>query len=210
MVVRVVTLLAMMHLGLLFVAAGMAKVVSVRSFRDTLVGHHLLPMRTCGVAAHAVPLTEVGVGTLLVSGVAPRLLGGVAASFLFGFLIYQGLLVWAQTRTRGEGGRTRPCGCLGEEGPQLTGSAQTVAIVINLAIAVVLVIVAPLRLLYSPAQTVIAASLLVGLVLRILLVRQRRDMRTRREYVWARPRVATRAAVARGVSFSRIRGPEPR
>lgn len=92
-------------LGVLFVAAGVAKVGRRGVFVEAVRGYQMLPPSLVGVVGVGLPWLEVGVGVLLIAGVGLPVVGVVTAGLLVVFAYGMAVNLWR--------GRRIDCGCRG-------------------------------------------------------------------------------------------------
>lgn len=118
-------------LGLVFLVAGLSKVVAPGRFRTTLLLSGMVPAAAVAVTRVAVPVAELGAAALLLSGLAHPAGSVVALALLLAFTVR----AWpAVTRQRGPGAIA--CGCLGTTGERLdTGLVARNLLLIVYAIA---------------------------------------------------------------------------
>lgn len=98
--------LARVSLGLVFLAAGLAKVVDSSTFAKFLRSWRANPGWIEGMIARVLPMLEVGTGALLLTGFRARLVGLFATSLL---LFFTALVLLVIRR-----GTSVSCGCFGQ------------------------------------------------------------------------------------------------
>jgi len=123
--------IGLIHLGLLFVAAGSIKLAEPVAFARYLDLHGVFSARGVGLVTAVVPAAEIALGLWLISGFVPGAAASAALALLASFLIYRSLVYRAH---RG----AVPCGCLGSARAEVTeyAPAEFAALVVNGAVAV--------------------------------------------------------------------------
>lgn len=112
-------------LGLIFLAAGVGKILDVATFADVLYRFSLLPIAAVNSAAVAIPFIDLMIGVLLILGVLrrPALILALTASVVF-------TIATLQAAIRGIG---LDCGCFGSvswlSGTPIQSSIRNVALV---------------------------------------------------------------------------------
>ncbi len=121
----------LIHLGLLFAAAGSIKLAEPVAFARYLELHGLFSSRVVQLVTAIVPVAEVALGLWLLSGFVPGAAASAALTLLASFLVYRSLVYRAH---RG----AVPCGCLGSARAEAAehAPAEIAALVVNGAIAV--------------------------------------------------------------------------
>ncbi len=97
----------------LFLAASVTKLLSMQQFAQTVRNYRLGSPKTAAFLAQWIPLAEVAVGLLLISGMSPRLAGLAAAGILLTFAA-----AVAANIVRGRAHIS--CGCFGGRDSHLT------------------------------------------------------------------------------------------
>lgn len=100
-------------LGLLFLYAGVQKIMDPYGFAKTIYGYGILPGELVNLTAIVLPWVEVVAGGALVLGICPVSSAGVTSGLLCLFLV---ALVYNIAR-----GYTFDCGCFGSGGDETTG-----------------------------------------------------------------------------------------
>lgn len=168
MVVRILLVLALVHLGLLFAVAGLTKGLSASSFRSQLLDHHLLPTWSYSAVAWGLPGVEFSVGLMLLSGFEPRFSAAVATIMLCLFVAYRLALIRG-----GSSGDQPPCACFGnvQFTRELGSRAELVGVGVNLAIAATATALAAGEFAYSPMVSVVSTSVAVASFVVVVLLR---------------------------------------
>ena len=102
------TLLARLILGGVLIVAGALKVGNLQKSAMSLRAYEMLPIWLAYFFGYALPWVEIGIGALLVLGVAVRMMGALGALIMLGFII-----AIAQAWARG---LSIDCGCFGGGG----------------------------------------------------------------------------------------------
>jgi uncharacterized membrane protein YphA (DoxX/SURF4 family) len=152
--------------SLVFVRAGLLKMLSRPAFRDALANYRLLPEGVLELSSWLVPLIELASGSLLLLGVELRVVGPVLAALL---LVFCAAIAINLLR-----GRVISCGCSGSVASDISWRH----VVLNSAWAGAAIVVAvwaaqPLSLLagvYDPHQSATWTSDAVAPVLVMMLV----------------------------------------
>jgi len=111
----VIGLLARLTLGVVLIVAGALKVTSPAVSARAIRAFQILPYDFAGYVGYALPVVEILVGLLLVTGLFTRLSAAVGGLLMLAFIIGIGS-AWAR-------GLTIDCGCFGGGGT--IGAAQT-------------------------------------------------------------------------------------
>jgi uncharacterized membrane protein YphA (DoxX/SURF4 family) len=102
------TLLARLILGGVLFAAGVLKIGSLQKSAMAVRAYELLPVSLANFLGYTLPWIEIGVGLLLIAGVAVRISGLIGAFTMLAFII-----AIAQAWARG---LSIDCGCFGGGG----------------------------------------------------------------------------------------------
>ena len=102
------TLLARLILGGVLFAAGALKIGSLQKSAMAVRSYELLPVSLANFLGYTLPWIEIGVGLLLIAGVAVRISGLIGAFTMLAFII-----AIAQAWARG---LSIDCGCFGGGG----------------------------------------------------------------------------------------------
>ena len=102
------TLLARLILGGVLFAAGALKIGSLQKSAMAVRAYELLPVSLANFLGYTLPWIEIGVGLLLIAGVAVRISGLIGALTMLAFII-----AIAQAWARG---LSIDCGCFGGGG----------------------------------------------------------------------------------------------
>lgn len=103
-----VTLAARLILGGTLLVAGLLKVTRINASIQSVRLYQLLPWESTTVIGTALPIVEIAVGLLLITGTFTRLAAGLGSSLIVAFII--GIAsVWAR-------GISIDCGCFGDSG----------------------------------------------------------------------------------------------
>jgi uncharacterized membrane protein YphA (DoxX/SURF4 family) len=102
------TLLARLILGGVLIVAGALKVGNLQKSAMSVRAYEMLPIWLANFFGYALPWVEIGIGALLVLGVAVRMMGALGALIMLGFII-----AIAQAWARG---LSIDCGCFGGGG----------------------------------------------------------------------------------------------
>jgi uncharacterized membrane protein YphA (DoxX/SURF4 family) len=102
------TLLARLILGGVLVVAGALKVGNLQKSAMSVRAYEMLPIWLANFFGYALPWVEIGIGALLILGVAVRIMGALGALIMLGFII-----AIAQAWARG---LSIDCGCFGGGG----------------------------------------------------------------------------------------------
>ena len=102
------TLLARLILGGVLFAAGALKIGSLQKSAMAVRAYELLPVSLANLLGYTLPWIEIGVGLLLIAGVAVRISGLIGAFTMLAFII-----AIAQAWARG---LSIDCGCFGGGG----------------------------------------------------------------------------------------------
>lgn len=102
------TLLARLILGGVLLAAGALKIGSLQKSAMAVRAYELLPVSLANFLGYTLPWIEIGVGLLLIAGVAVRISGLIGAFTMLAFII-----AIAQAWARG---LSIDCGCFGGGG----------------------------------------------------------------------------------------------
>ena len=104
-----ITLLARLILGGVLLVAGGLKVGNLQKSATAVRAYELLPTAIANFLGYVLPWIEIGLGLLLISGVAVSISGLFGAIIMFAFII-----AIAQAWARG---LSIDCGCFGGGGP---------------------------------------------------------------------------------------------
>ena len=104
-----ITLLARLILGGVLLVAGGLKVGNLQKSAMAVRAYELLPTEIANFLGYVLPWIEIGLGLLLISGVAVSISGLFGAIIMFAFII-----AIAQAWARG---LSIDCGCFGGGGP---------------------------------------------------------------------------------------------
>ncbi|MBM3731273.1 MAG: DoxX family membrane protein [Actinobacteria bacterium] len=102
------TLLARLTLGGVLIVAGALKVGNLQKSAMAVRAYEILPIWLANFFGYALPWVEIGIGALLIIGVAVKIMGSLGALIMFGFII-----AIAQAWARG---LSIDCGCFGGGG----------------------------------------------------------------------------------------------
>lgn len=102
------TLLARLTLGGVLIVAGALKVGNLQKSAMSVRAYEMLPIWLANFFGYALPWVEIGIGALLIIGVAVKIMGSLGALIMFGFII-----AIAQAWARG---LSIDCGCFGGGG----------------------------------------------------------------------------------------------
>ena len=102
------TPLARLILGGVLVVAGALKVGNLQKSAMSVRAYEMLPIWLANFFGYALPWVEIGIGALLILGVAVRIMGALGALIMLGFII-----AIAQAWARG---LSIDCGCFGGGG----------------------------------------------------------------------------------------------
>jgi uncharacterized membrane protein YphA (DoxX/SURF4 family) len=92
--------------GLVFCSAAPSKLLHRREFEGVVGAYRILPEGLARPASYALPVTELGLGVLLIVGVAARAAAGMAIALLL-------LFAWAMAVNLRRGRDHIDCGCGG-------------------------------------------------------------------------------------------------
>jgi uncharacterized membrane protein YphA (DoxX/SURF4 family) len=90
-------------LGVIWIAAGLAKIGKPSEFSATVRAYGIVPARLVPAAGRTLPVLELLLGLALVAGVLPRAAGLLAAS---AFVVFAAAMAWNLAH-----GRRFDCGC---------------------------------------------------------------------------------------------------
>ena len=102
------TLLARLILGGVLIVAGALKIGNLQKSAMSVRAYEMLPIWLANFFGYALPWVEIGIGALLILGVAVRIMGALGALIMLGFII-----AIAQAWARG---LSIDCGCFGGGG----------------------------------------------------------------------------------------------
>lgn len=102
------TLLARLILGGVLIVAGALKIGNLQKSAMSVRAYEMLPIWLANFFGYALPWAEIGIGALLILGVAVRIMGALGALIMLGFII-----AIAQAWARG---LSIDCGCFGGGG----------------------------------------------------------------------------------------------
>lgn len=102
------TLLSRLILGGVLIVAGALKIGNLQKSAMSVRAYEMLPIWLANFFGYALPWVEIGIGALLILGVAVRIMGAVGALIMLGFII-----AIAQAWARG---LSIDCGCFGGGG----------------------------------------------------------------------------------------------
>jgi uncharacterized membrane protein YphA (DoxX/SURF4 family) len=102
------TLLARLILGGVLIVAGGLKIGNLQKSAMSVRAYEMLPIWLANFFGYALPWVEIGIGALLILGVAVRIMGALGALIMLGFII-----AIAQAWARG---LSIDCGCFGGGG----------------------------------------------------------------------------------------------
>jgi uncharacterized membrane protein YphA (DoxX/SURF4 family) len=102
------TLLARLILGGVLIVAGALKIGNLQKSAMSVRAYEMLPIWFANFFGYALPWVEIGIGALLILGVAVRIMGALGALIMLGFII-----AIAQAWARG---LSIDCGCFGGGG----------------------------------------------------------------------------------------------
>lgn len=171
MIVNLLLTLACVHLGALFLVAGIGKALTPGSLRADLRNDELLPEAVTRIVAASLPFLELGVALALVGGIEPRYPAIVAAALLVVFGTYR-LALFVRRRERFDA----PCGCFGRiSHTSSTGSLSSdlTATGLNTVVAVLIAIFGLRDFAYSETVSWSLLSLAVAVMATIITVRSR-------------------------------------
>ena len=100
-----ISLGASVVLGLVFLTAGVGKVLGEGAFLLQLSTLVMNPAIASAIAA-VLPWVEIILGTLMLTGIAPKIAAGTSALLVASFIYYNGWMI-------SQGFGFEPCGCLG-------------------------------------------------------------------------------------------------
>ncbi len=93
-------------LGTVFVAAGIGKLMSQAEFFSALAMYRVFPDDVAYFLSFALPWSEMAIGSLLVTGLFPRLVTGTSISLIIVFVAVNGVSIM--------GAKQGACLCFGE------------------------------------------------------------------------------------------------
>ena len=102
------TLLSRLILGGVLIVAGALKIGNLQKSAMSVRAYEMLPIWLANFFGYALPWAEIGIGALLILGVAVRIMGALGALIMLGFII-----AIAQAWARG---LSIDCGCFGGGG----------------------------------------------------------------------------------------------
>jgi uncharacterized membrane protein YphA (DoxX/SURF4 family) len=102
------TLLSRLILGGVLIVAGVLKIGNLQKSAMSVRAYEMLPIWLANFFGYALPWVEIGIGALLILGVAVRIMGALGALIMLGFII-----AIAQAWARG---LSIDCGCFGGGG----------------------------------------------------------------------------------------------
>ncbi len=102
------TLLSRLILGGVLIVAGALKIGNLQKSAMSVRAYEMLPIWLANFFGYALPWIEIGIGALLILGVAVRIMGALGALIMLGFII-----AIAQAWARG---LSIDCGCFGGGG----------------------------------------------------------------------------------------------
>ena len=102
------TLLSRLILGGVLIVAGALKIGNLQKSAMSVRAYEMLPIWLANFFGYALPWVEIGIGALLILGVAVRIMGALGALIMLGFII-----AIAQAWARG---LSIDCGCFGGGG----------------------------------------------------------------------------------------------
>lgn len=102
------TLLSRLILGGVLIVAGALKIGNLQKSAMSVRAYEMLPIWLANFFGYALPWVEIGIGALLILGVAVRIMGALGALIMLGFII---AIVQAWAR-----GLSIDCGCFGGGG----------------------------------------------------------------------------------------------
>ena len=102
------TLLSSLILGGVLIVAGALKIGNLQKSAMSVRAYEMLPIWLANFFGYALPWIEIGIGALLILGVAVRIMGALGALIMLGFII-----AIAQAWARG---LSIDCGCFGGGG----------------------------------------------------------------------------------------------
>lgn len=102
------TLLSRLILGGVLIVAGALKIGNLQKSAMSVRAYEMLPIWLANFFGYALPWVEIGIGALLILGVAVRNVGALGALIMLGFII-----AIAQAWARG---LSIDCGCFGGGG----------------------------------------------------------------------------------------------
>ncbi len=102
------TLLSRLILGGVLIVAGALKIGNLQKSAMSVRAYEMLPIWLANFFGYALPWVEIGIGALLILGVAVRIVGALGALIMLGFII-----AIAQAWARG---LSIDCGCFGGGG----------------------------------------------------------------------------------------------
>lgn len=102
------TLLSRLILGGVLMVAGALKIGNLQKSAMSVRAYEMLPIWLANFFGYALPWVEIGIGALLILGVAVRIMGALGALIMLGFII-----AIAQAWARG---LSIDCGCFGGGG----------------------------------------------------------------------------------------------
>lgn len=101
-------LLSRLILGGVLIVAGALKIGNLQKSAMSVRAYEMLPIWLANFFGYALPWVEIGIGALLILGVAVRIIGALGALIMLGFII-----AIAQAWARG---LSIDCGCFGGGG----------------------------------------------------------------------------------------------
>ncbi len=102
------TLFSRLILGGVLIVAGALKIGNLQKSAMSVRAYEMLPIWLANFFGYALPWVEIGIGALLILGVAVRIVGALGALIMLGFII-----AIAQAWARG---LSIDCGCFGGGG----------------------------------------------------------------------------------------------
>ena len=94
-------------LGLIFLAAGLGKLLNPMESSIIFVFPEFLPTALDEFIFHWLPRIEILIGVLLIAGIAPKLVASLALALTVSLIANNGILLV-------QGFGDKPCGCFGE------------------------------------------------------------------------------------------------
>jgi uncharacterized membrane protein YphA (DoxX/SURF4 family) len=166
--IRILLTLGSVHLGVLFSAAGMSKVLAPGSLRHQRLAQDVLPAFLSRIVGLVVPPLEIALGMCLLAGVEPRASAVAALVLLSCFAAYH-----VARHARDSGASTAPCGCLGpvdSEALEKSISVELSAIAVHILVASFVVVWATHHFVFSAAVST-TLGIVAGMVMAAIALR---------------------------------------
>ena len=119
-------------LALVFITAGVGKLMGQSAFLLTLSGSYVISKEALVLLADWLPWVELVLGVCLLVGIFPQIAAGISTLLIAAFIMHNGWMI-------ANGFGHEPCGCLGVLEGLFTGELSTMG---SLYVDIVLVILA--------------------------------------------------------------------